>query len=63
MEHLFSTAKGTIDDPLNVLIEIISPAIEKYEATQEDIIAFETKANNSLLSSCNNQLIQCLVDL
>ncbi len=47
MEHLFTTAKDTKDDPLNDLIEIISRAIAKYEAGQEDIVAFEKEANNT----------------
>lgn len=46
IEHLFSEAKDTADDPLNDLIEIISRAIEKYELTQEDIVFFEENANN-----------------
>ncbi len=47
MEHLFTTAEDTKDDPLNDLIEIISRAIAKYEAGQEDIVAFDKKANNT----------------
>ena len=46
IEHLFSEAKDTVDDPLNDLIEIISRAVEKYELTQEDIASFEKQANN-----------------
>lgn len=47
IEHLFSEAKDTTDDPLNGLIDMISKAIEKYEATQEGIIAFDKEANNT----------------
>ena len=47
MEHLFSEAKDTANDPLNDLIELISRAIEKYESTQSNIIAFDKKANNT----------------
>ena len=47
IEHLFSEAKDTVDDPLNGLIELISKSIEKYETTQEDIIAFDKEANNA----------------
>jgi HTH-type transcriptional regulator/antitoxin HigA len=47
MEHLFSEAKDTTDDPLNDLIELVSKSIEKYEAAQEEIIAFDKEANNS----------------
>ncbi len=47
IEHLFSEAADTTDDPLNDLIDIVSRAIEKYEATQEDIIAFDKEANNT----------------
>jgi len=46
MEHLFTTVEDIKDDPLNDLIEIISRAIEKYEAEQEDIIVFDKEANN-----------------
>jgi len=46
IEHLFSEAKDTVDDPLNDLIEIISRAVEKYELTQEDVTLFEKQANN-----------------
>ena len=46
IEHLFSEAKDTADDPLNDLIEIISRAIDKYELTQQDIVFFEKQANN-----------------
>ena len=45
VEHLFSEAKDTADDPLNDLIDIISRAIEKYELTQQNIIAFEKEAS------------------
>ena len=45
MEHLFSEAKDRTDDPLNDLIELVSRAIEKYEATQEDIVDFAKEAN------------------
>ena len=67
MEHLFAIAKDTADDPLNDLIGIISRAIEKYEATQEDIIAFEKKANKnsqeiSVLKVLMNQHNLTLVD-
>ena len=47
MEHLFTTAEDKKDDPLNDLIEIISRAITKYEAEQEDIVAFDNEANNT----------------
>lgn len=47
IEHLFSEAKDTADDPLNDLIDIISRAIEKYETNQENIIAFEKAANST----------------
>lgn len=47
IEHLFSEAKDTADDPLNDLIELISKAIERYESTQENIIAFHKEANNT----------------
>ena len=47
IEHLFTEAKDTTDDPLNDLIELISKSIKKYEATQEEIVAFDKKANNT----------------
>ena len=47
MEHLFATAEDIKDDPLNDLIEIVSRAIVKYEAEQEEIVAFEKEANNT----------------
>ncbi|NOX91476.1 MAG: helix-turn-helix domain-containing protein [Gammaproteobacteria bacterium] len=47
IEHLFSKAKDTADDPLNDLIALVSKSIEKYEATQEAIIAFDEEANNT----------------
>ena len=47
MEHLFTTAEDTKDDPLNDLIEIISRSIAKFEAEQEDIVAFDKVANNT----------------
>ena len=47
IEHFFSEAKDTSDDPLNDLIEIISRAIEKYELTKQDIVYFEKLANNA----------------
>ncbi len=47
IEHLFSEAKDTAEDPLNDLIDMISKAIEKYETTQEGIIAFDKEANNT----------------
>ena len=47
IEHLFSEAKDISDDPLNDLIELVSKSIAKYEATQEDIIAFDKEANNT----------------
>ncbi len=47
IEHLFSKAKDTTDDPLNDLIEIISRAIEKYESSQKDIVTFDKEANNT----------------
>ncbi len=47
IDHLFSTAKDTADDPLNDLIALVSKSIEKYEATQEAIIAFDEEANNT----------------
>jgi len=46
VEHLFSEATDKVDDPLNDLIDIISRAIENYEATQKNIIAFDKEANN-----------------
>lgn len=46
IEHLFSEAKDTEDDPLNDLIDIISRAIEKYELNQEAISNFHKEANN-----------------
>ena len=45
MEHLLTTVEDTKEDPLNDLIEIISRAIEKYEAGQENILAFDKAAN------------------
>ncbi len=47
IEHLFSKAKDTLDDPLNDLIDIISRAVEKYESTQKDIITFDKEVNNA----------------
>ena len=47
MEHLFSEAKDTADDPLNDLIELVSKSIKKYEATQEAIMVFDKEANNA----------------
>lgn len=47
IEHLFSEAKDTADDPLNDLIELVSKSIEKYEATQEAMIAFDKEANET----------------
>lgn len=47
IEHLFAEATDTVDDPLNDLIALISRAIEKYEATQKDILAFDKEANNT----------------
>ncbi len=47
IEHLFAEVTDTDDDPLNDLIELISRSIEKYEATQKDILAFDKEANNT----------------
>ena len=47
IEHLFTESKDTADDPLNDLIDLVSKSIERYEATQEDIIAFDKEANNT----------------
>ena len=47
MEYLFTIAEDAKDDPLNDLIEIVSKAIAKYEAGQEDIVAFDKEANNT----------------
>ncbi len=46
IEHLFSEANDTTNDPLNDLIEIISRAIEKYELGQEEIVSFDQQANS-----------------
>jgi HTH-type transcriptional regulator/antitoxin HigA len=46
IEHLFTQAKDSADDPLNDFINMISNAIEEYESKQEDIINFTKKANN-----------------
>jgi len=46
VEHLFSEATDTVDNPLNELIELISKSISDYESTKEDIVNFEVSARN-----------------
>jgi len=46
IEHLFSEATDTTDDPLNDLIDIISKSIERYESRQEDIINLDKGADD-----------------
>ena len=46
VEHLFSEATDTVDDPLNELIELISKSISDYESTKEDIVNFEVSEGN-----------------
>ena len=46
IEDLFSQANDKVGDPLHDLIDLISRAIEKYELSQDNIIAFEKKAND-----------------
>jgi len=46
IEDLFSQANDKVGDPLHDLIDMISRAIEKYELSQDNIIAFEKQAND-----------------
>ncbi|MCK5720698.1 MAG: helix-turn-helix domain-containing protein [Thiomargarita sp.] len=41
LEYLFEQATDSEGDPLNMFIEIVAHAIEKYESTQEKIVKFE----------------------
>ena len=41
IEYLFDEVTDSEDDPLNILIEIVSCSIEQYESRQGNIIEFE----------------------
>lgn len=40
LETILESASDTLDDPLNPLIELLSNAIEKYEAQDQELMAF-----------------------
>ena len=40
LESILESASDTLDDPLNPLIELLSNAIEKYEARDQELMAF-----------------------
>ncbi len=44
VENLLEEAEDSSDDPLNVIIDMLSHAIEAYEKTDKDLSAFEKQA-------------------
>lgn len=44
LEQVLESASDTLDDPLNPLIDILSHAIEQYEAKDEELMAFVSEA-------------------
>jgi HTH-type transcriptional regulator/antitoxin HigA len=44
LESVLESAKDTLDDPLNPLIDILSQAIERYESRNESVVAFDEDA-------------------
>ncbi len=46
LEQLLETAQDSEEEPLNLLIDLLSSAIEKYESQDEDLQAFVEEAQN-----------------
>ena len=46
LEYILESATDTKDDPLNPLIELISHAIEQYEAEDDELVAFVEEAES-----------------
>jgi len=44
LEQVMETATDTPDDPMNPLIDMLSNAIERYEAEDEELVAFIEEA-------------------
>jgi HTH-type transcriptional regulator/antitoxin HigA len=44
LEEILEAADDTEEDPLNPLIELLSQAIDTYEAQNEDLLAFQEQA-------------------
>jgi len=45
LETILESASDTLDDPLNPLIELLSNAIEKYEAQDQELMAFVAESD------------------
>lgn len=46
LEDLLESAVDSVDDPLNPLIDMLSNALERYEAADDDIKGFMDEAQN-----------------
>jgi len=44
LEQVLESANDTLDDPLNPLIDMLSHAIEQYEAQDDELMAFVAEA-------------------
>ena len=44
IEELLEEAEDSIDDPINAVIDMLGRAIEAYENTDKELVAFETRA-------------------